>query len=1515
MTRSDEAAKRIFSRIGPHLESMEQRSFMDIFTAALDETTPTDERWSELQTACEPYLFTHPSLACCPQLYLAAVHVLRFLNMEPSSRPGKSSSITAAEVLFPDSIEDIMAKLQASKYQKHSLSRDGSAKDMKEQLTPSPDISTTSFHLSKALSARWNFSEKYSGSIDGTSFFVFRSDYMTAMKELAVPRTLQVQFLHHALRDDAKDYFMDKILQNGDVTQISDAFQLLEDKFLNDAAKSAIQSELISLRLSDIQKAHDLDKIDGLKWATKRILHLSGHCAEEYKNERSMIDVLEKHVLRGEPWSVSICALRCKEKYTLDSFSNTLCAYLQSLKEKGCQEFYLGRPSEHNQRQTPMALIHYGEQYNRSRMVQRPHPRKHLSQLPSRTQAAERHGRCHRCGKHGHWQVECPEKRSSHLEALRSRVRESGGDSNAIAKVLYETAQELDALELETSVKEDDHVDITADSQGNSSARTEYENFFLNDESSSAPGSQDFWAIPGAESRVLCLTEKPHRVASNKEELKKILLDNTKEFIGAAIDTGAERTVIGSRQAKAYVAKQTYSPDMRQSYRIFLFGDNRVKSCGQLNILMPTPRSVLSFYADIVPSDVPLLLGLDVLDHFKLQFLSVDNILEQIDENGNSVWRASVIRKNGHAYYCWNDTSYVSFNRSNLDRLHRHMYHPSSNKLLNLLKRVSPEKISSETKSLLEDIVQSCKVCQTFGARPISFQISTPDEVVFNQEVLLDLMFLDNRKPVLHVVDRGTCFQAASFLRGEDAISVWNAFLETWSNLYIGHPESILADQGSVFTSTLFEQLCAQAEIHLKHTGTESHNSLGAGEKYHGTLRTIYRKLSVDFPSVSDHTRLSCAVHAINTSMGPEGIIPCLLVFGSFPRLLSPYNEPFRKNSSRFKMMATAREEYASIVLKQRIQLGIRKIPPPAANFAYSPGDLCYVFREKEHHWSGPHRIVSIDGKCLKVDLGEATGPRSFNIAQTKPSLLSDETSYMGSLSNKNVLPDAVAWTQVLHRSDPRIQSQEMKKAAEAELLGLIDKNTFQLAKLSPLQQKHANIVPTKFVYSLKHEDGKVLAKARFCVGGHRDAMKGLMVHTSSTVRHSSVRLLLSLAAIFKLGIWTIDIKQAYLQSAHALKRDIYCKTNILRLNHDEYLKLVLPLYGLTESGDYWGDTCVSYHVNKLGLYQSKIDFSLYWKNTHNSKLFSAVYVDDILQAGSRETKDDVFQKISSRFECKPAKSLPFTFCGVRISEKLDVVQVDMEDHISRLQEITDQASFLAYSSLRAKLLWISGARPDVSAFSSFIGSVTSDSYSKADVKSINETVRHLKNTNDIKLNFHPLDVRSLHIVVYTDAGFRSRPNGYSQIGYIILLSDSSSMCNILSFTSRKCSRVAISSFAAETLAFSAGFDAAYTLKTELSEIMQNEIPLLMLCDSAALFDTLTKQTIPSSGRTMLDLHAAREAYTAGEINNIGLIDSKFNIADSLTKVKNQNPALHAFLRTNRITHPIRQYIVSASQA
>jgi transposase InsO family protein len=184
------------------------------------------------------------------------------------------------------------------------------------------------------------------------------------------------------------------------------------------------------------------------------------------------------------------------------------------------------------------------------------------------------------------------------------------------------------------------------------------------------------------------------------------------------------------------------------------------------------------------------------------------------------------VRANGHLVLRWLPDVTPYYTTKELDKLHRHLYHPSAKKLLKLLRRASPNNFPSEARRQLQDIADNCHGCQVFADRPINFQVTDGGEIRFNQELYLDLIWLDG-KPSVHVIDRGTSFSGALFLDGSSLLDVWSAFLRCWSYSLVGHPRSMLTDQGSVFLAHDWSNLCTAAGITLRHMGTESHNSLG----------------------------------------------------------------------------------------------------------------------------------------------------------------------------------------------------------------------------------------------------------------------------------------------------------------------------------------------------------------------------------------------------------------------------------------------------------------------------------------------------------------------------------------------------------------------------------------------------------------------------------------------------------------------------------------------------------------
>jgi post-segregation antitoxin (ccd killing protein) len=81
--------------------------------------------------------------------------------------------------------------------------------------------------------------------------------------------------------------------------------------------------------------------------------------------------------------------------------------------------------------------------------------------------------------------------------------------------------------------------------------------------------------------------------------------------------------------------------------------------------------------------------------------------------------------------------------------------------------------------------------------------------VDFNHCIIINVLYIIG-KPVLHIVDEGTRYQAGRWLQNISAKHTWDALKACWIDTYLGPPDQITADAGKNFISKEFDQYVAQ---------------------------------------------------------------------------------------------------------------------------------------------------------------------------------------------------------------------------------------------------------------------------------------------------------------------------------------------------------------------------------------------------------------------------------------------------------------------------------------------------------------------------------------------------------------------------------------------------------------------------------------------------------------------------------------------------------------------------------
>ena len=70
--------------------------------------------------------------------------------------------------------------------------------------------------------------------------------------------------------------------------------------------------------------------------------------------------------------------------------------------------------------------------------------------------------------------------------------------------------------------------------------------------------------------------------------------------------------------------------------------------------------------------------------------------------------------------------------------------------------------------------------------------------------------------------------------------------------------------------------------IKVKEVPIKAHNSVRKVEQYHAPLCHAYEIISLELKDASEELTLQIAVKAVNDSAGLDGLVPILLVFGTY---------------------------------------------------------------------------------------------------------------------------------------------------------------------------------------------------------------------------------------------------------------------------------------------------------------------------------------------------------------------------------------------------------------------------------------------------------------------------------------------------------------------------------------------------------------------------------------------------------------------------------------------------------
>lgn len=481
-------------------------------------------------------------------------------------------------------------------------------------------------------------------------------------------------------------------------------------------------------------------------------------------------------------------------------------------------------------------------------------------------------------------------------------------------------------------------------------------------------------------------------------------------------------------------------------------------------------------------------------------------------------------------------------------------------------------------------------------------------------------------------------------------------------------------------------------------------------------------------------------------------------------------------------------------------------------------------------------------------------------------------------------------------------QKKEWKRAMEQELEAIERNGTWSLTQL-PSGKK---VIDLKWVFKLKKDTkGEIIKhKARIVAKGYVQ-QHGVDFEDifAPVTRLETVRLLLALSAKHGWIVHHLDVKSAFLNGD--LKEEVYVsQPEGYEKPGQEHLvyKLRKALYGLRQAPRAWYAK-LKKCLESMGLVRCPYEYAVYTKREAGEALIVAVYVDDLLVTGTKESVIKSFkEQMAEHFEMSDLGQLSY-YLGLEVNQQKDFVELKQEAYAKKVLEkvgmgscnstkfpmepkavITRDEGGVAvnsteYKSIVGGLRYLVHTRPDIS-YAVGIISRYMERPTEMHMNAAKKIMRYIKGTLNHGLIYSRSSANSA-ITGFSDSDLAGNiEDRKSTSGIVFYLNES-----IITWVSKKQRCVAQSSCEAEFMAATAAACQEIWLRNVLSQITSDYIGPVTLCiDNMSAID-LAKNPMFHGRSKHIDIryHFIRECVKRGEVvlKHVSSISQR---ADIMTK-------------------------------
>jgi hypothetical protein len=123
--------------------------------------------------------------------------------------------------------------------------------------------------------------------------------------------------------------------------------------------------------------------------------------------------------------------------------------------------------------------------------------------------------------------------------------------------------------------------------------------------------------------------------------------------------------------------------------------------------------------------------------------------------------------------------------------------------------------------------------------------------------------------------------------------------------------------------------------VGTKEVPVEAHNFISIVKHYHGPIQHAYQIIVSEIPKLDKDIALQMAFKAINDSAGPDSLVPTLLVFGAYPRMIKS-DAPSPTVAQRATAIKKAMAEIHKLQAERQVANTLNTRNRPTTNTVYS---------------------------------------------------------------------------------------------------------------------------------------------------------------------------------------------------------------------------------------------------------------------------------------------------------------------------------------------------------------------------------------------------------------------------------------------------------------------------------------------------------------------------------------------------------------------------------------------------